>query len=188
LKLKYAVFVVVVVLAMVPGASAPLALAADPAPAPQLPGGVTVSQTYIDVLTSWYEQTSPKGWETRLTRALNPFGTNAAPSAHVILTGVPADAWWIDAYRLEFDGSWTNSGAGWSFHVVGQAPNPVHGNLMLQGNLPEAYVIRVVDKTGAVIAGGPKLLVVERTAGEAVTFDVPSLPTPPADQVANIKM
>lgn len=188
MKLKYGVFVLVVVLAMVLGASAPLALAADPAPAPQLPGGVTVSQTYIDVVTYWYKQASPKGWETRLTGALNPSGTNAAPSAHVILTGVPANAWWIDAYRLEFDGSWTNSGAGWSFHVVGQAPNPVHGNLMLQGNLPEAYVIRICDKTGAVIAGGLKLLVVQRTAGEAVTFDVTSLPTPPADQVANIKM
>jgi len=63
LKLKYGVLVLVVVLAMARGASAPLALAADPAPAPQLPGGVTVSQTYIDVVTYWYKQTSPKGWK-----------------------------------------------------------------------------------------------------------------------------
>jgi hypothetical protein len=188
LKLKYSVFALVVVLSMVLGASAPLALAADPVPAPQLPGGLTVSQAYIDVVTYWYKQTEPKTWETKLAWALNPTGTNGAPSVHVILTGVPANAWWIDAYRLEFDGTWTNSGAGWSFHTVGQAPNPVHGNLMLQGHLPEAYVIRVCDRSGAMIAGGLKLLLVTRTAGDAVTFDVPGLPAPLAEQIATLKM
>jgi len=188
LNVKYGVFALVVVLSMVLGASAPLALAAEPAPALQLPGGLTVSQTYLDVLSYWFKQTSPQDWETKLSWALNPSGTNGAPSVHVILTGVPANAWWIDAYRLELNGVWTNSGSGWSFHVVGQAPNPVHGNLMLQGNLPDAYVLRVCDQSGAVLAGGLKLLVVNRTAGDAVTFDVPGLPVPTAEQIAGLKM
>ncbi len=167
---------------------APVAAAQTPTPI-QLPGGATVSQTYIDVVTYWYQQSFPEDWATRVASALNPPLTgHDATSAHVILTGVPANTWWIDAWRLEFNGSWTNSGSGWSFHVVGQAPNPVHGNLMLQGYLPEAYVVRACDKDGAVLAGGPKLLVVTRTGGEAVTFDLPSLPAPTTEQLDNIKM
>ena len=177
-----------IALALVLTSLAPVAAAETPAPI-QLPGGATVSQTYIDVVTYWYQQSFPQDWATHVASALNPpAGGNAATSAHVILTGVPAETWWIDAYRLEFNGNWTNSGSGWSFHVVGQAPNPVHGNLMLQGYLPEAYVIRACDKNGAVLVGGPKLLVVTRTGGEAITFDLPSLPAPTAAQLADIKM
>jgi hypothetical protein len=177
-----------IVLSLVLTLLAPVVSAEAPAPI-QLPGGAAVSQTYVDVVTYWYKQIFPQDWSTRLDSALNPpIAGNTSTSAHVILTGVPANTWWIDAWRLEFDGTWTNSGSGWSFHVVGQAPNPVHGNLMLQGYLPEAYIVRACEKTGAVLAGGPKLLVVTRTGGEAVTFDLPSLPVPTAEQLASVKM
>jgi hypothetical protein len=184
---KHGLFALVVIVSMALTLSAPVALAEEPAP--QLPGGVTVSRPYLDALTYWYKQITPDDWATHLNWALSPATSGGAgASQHVILTGVPADTWWIDAWRLELDGTWTNAGSGWSFHVVGQAPNPVHGNLMRQGDLPGVYVLRACDRTGAVLVGGPRLLVVTWAGDAAQTFDLPSLPAPAAEQLDQIKM
>ena len=187
MNVKYGLFTLLVVLSLALTLAAPLALAEEPAPT--IVGGQQVSQAYIDALTYWFKTYSPKDWATQLNWALSPASnTGRATSAHVILTGVPANTWWIDAWRLELNGVWTNAGSGWSFHVVGQAPNPVHGNLMIQGELPGVYVIRACEKAGGVLAGGPRLLVVASTDAAAQTFDLPSLPAPTADQLANITM
>jgi hypothetical protein len=185
---KYGLSTLIVVLSMVLMLSAP-AVRAD-GPALQLPGGVTVSQTYVDVLSYWYKQTFPQEWATRLAEALQPApSSSSTASPTVVLTGVPASAWWIDAWRLELSGSWTNAGSGWSFsNVAEQAPGPVQGDLMTQGNLPGVYIIRACDKTGNVLVGGPKLLVVFPTKGVVQTFSLPTLVTPPPDQLAQVKM
>jgi len=204
MKTKYGLFAVVV-LSLVLTLAVPVTHAQVPVPG--IPGGVQASQAYVDALTYWYKHYFPQDWQTRLTAALTPepswdqlqsneskpknapsFITNNPQAEQAIFTGVPANAWWMDAWSMELDGSWTKTPA---IHPAGQAPGPVTADLMIQGKLPGVYVIRVVDKSGALI-GEPKLIVLSWTHGTGgtwqQTFDVPSLPAALADQLANIKM
>jgi hypothetical protein len=187
---KSRLFTLIAVLAIVLTLLPPLVSADAPPTAPQLPGGVTVSQTYIDAVTYWYKQVFPQDWATRVSWALNPTKatSNGLQSAHVVLMGVPANTWWINAWRMEFSGSWTSGTSGWSFHPVGQAPGPVGGDLAIQGYLPGVYIVRACDKTGAVLVNGPRLMVVSRTTGTAQTFDLNALPAPTTDQLAGVTM
>ena len=204
MKMKLAWFTVVVLsLVLTLAGSA----AHAQAPVPVLPGGVTVSQSYIDALTYWYRHYFPQDWQAKLNEALTPepswdqlqahedkpkdapnYITNNPQAEQAIFTGVPANAWWMDAWRMELDGSWTKTPA---IHPAGQAPGPVTADLMIQGKLPGVYVIRVVDRSGAVI-GEPKLIVLLWTHGTGGTwpqyFDVPTLPAATTGQLVNIKM
>jgi hypothetical protein len=198
MKAKFTVVTLAVVLSMWLTLFVPIVVSA---PTIMLPGNVTASQTYLDTLTYYFKCCFPNDWENQLTQALNapplvdrvkqggkmvPNSASDPQSTHVILTGVPANGWWIDAYRLELNGTW-NKVFGHSFKPAGKAPGPVDGDLMLQGTLPEAYVIRVCERAGAVVAG-PKLLVIKWSGGAAQTFNVPALPDATADQLAGIKM
>jgi hypothetical protein len=173
------------------------------APTISLPGNVTASQTYIDVLTYYYQCCFAKDWQTQMAGALNApplvdkqknvkgkmvaTSSTDPQSTHVVLAGVPANAWWIDAWRLELNGTWTKI-LGHSFKPASKAPGPVDGDLTLQGTLPTPYVIRVCDRAGGVLAGSPKLLVIRWAGGEAQKFDVSALPVASPDQLAAIKM
>jgi hypothetical protein len=154
------------------------------AAAPVLPGNIAVSQTYINTLTYWYKQLYPQDWEARLTAALSPARgqTKSTPiNQAVILTGVPANAWWVNVNRQELNGAWNGQPA---LHPAGVAPGPVHTDLMIQGSLPGIYVLRACEKSGSALINGPRLLVV--MPGGTQTFDLPTLPAPPPDQAASI--
>ncbi len=160
--------------------SVPAASAAPPAP--QLPGGVTVSQAYIDTLTHWFQQTYPQDWQSRLASALNPplnMTKNSGVSESVILNGLPANTRWIDVWHQELDGAWAQQSA---IHPAGIVPNPVKVDMAIQGTLPGVFVIRACDATGLALLGGPKLLVV--LPGGTQGFNVPDLPAGSSTQVA----
>jgi hypothetical protein len=181
---KYGLLAVVMTLSMVLTLSAPTVSAQ--AVAPQLPGGLTVSQTYIDTLTYWYQQVYPQDWNARLTDALNPrpgVTKATAQSQAVVFNGVPGNAWWINVARQELNGSWTTIP---SLRPAGAAPGPVRADLMIEGTLPGVYVLRACDQTGVVLANGPKLVVV--APGTTQTFDFSTLPAATAAQLANITM
>ncbi len=178
--------------------------------APAVPQVDPKMQPYVDALAYWFKSTSPNDWETRLAEALipapdqkqwpddttdpedeaTPVTRPQVPGAeHVILTGVPNNTWWIDAWRLDLDGVWVKVPA---WRPAGQLPGPVSGDLMTQGKLPGVYVLRVCDKSGAVLLEAPRMIVVSWTTGGggtwSQTFDVPSLPKATADQLSHITM
>ena len=201
MKAKATLFTLVVVLSMMLTLLVPIVVSAGPNPI-VLPGNVTASQAYIDALTYYYKCCFPNDWENQLNQALAApllvdkekrggkmrlAATTDPQSTHVTLTNVPATAWWIDAWRLELNGTWTKV-TGHSLRPAGQAPGPVDGDLMLQGTLPEPYVIRVCERAGSVLAGGPKLLVIKWASGAGQTFDLSALPAATADQLAKITM
>lgn len=198
------------ILSIVLALFATAALAQGPAPA--LPQVDPKMQPYVDALAYWFKSTSPKDWAARLAAALTPAPDQkrgpeddvepepedeATPvtrppvpgAERVVLTGVPNNAWWIDAWRLDLDGTWVKVPA---WRPANQLPGPVLGDLMTQGKLPGVYVLRVCDKSGAVLLEAPRLIVVSWTAGSggtwAQTFDVPSLPKATADQLSRITM
>jgi hypothetical protein len=181
MKVKYEFLALLVALSMLLTLSAPLASAQ----APQLPGGITVSQAYIDTLTYWFKQVYPQDWNARLTDALNPrlgvTGTTPQSQA-IIFNGIPGNTWWVNVAREELNGTWTTVPSLRPGGVAG----PVRADLMIQGNLPGVYVLRACDPTGAALAGGPKLVII--APGAAQAFDFSTLPAATAAQLDKITM
>lgn len=197
------VFVVFVVAVSLVGVLGPDVLA-------QAPSGQTALQTdpyyadYVDTLAYWFEYNHPDDWEARLSEALIeapdqhreekddsdmqedlPDWVKQIPgSERVVLTGLPADSWWIDIWRQDLNGAWSKIP---SWRPADQLPSPVSGDVMINGKLPAPLVIRVCDKSGAVLLDGPKLMVVSWTNGGGGTWpqrlDVPSLPEATEQQV-----
>ena len=178
------------------------------APVVTLPGQVQVSQSYIDALTGWYKLYFPNDWETHLNAALSPEMSWSkelnnhhkkdrapdsvdvdAPAEHIIFTGVPSNAWWMDLYRMELNGKWTKAPA---IHPASYLPGSVPADVQIQGKLPGVYVVRACDQGGALLHGPPSLIVVGWTRGTGGSwpqyFDLPSIPDATADQLVNIKM
>lgn len=204
------VSVVTVVMAVL-ALSAPVAGAQDPAPVPTIPpASDKLSQAYLDALTYWYKfYFEDQEWQTKMALALTPepdydqratddkgnppkapeFVMRAPTAERVTLIGLPADSWWIDCWRLELNGTWTTVPA---WRPAMAAPGPVEGDLAIQGKLPGVYVLRVCDKSGAVLLGEPKVILVSWTGGSGnrwnQVFDVPTLPKATQDMLANIKM
>jgi hypothetical protein len=189
---------------------APVAGAQGPASVPPIPpASDKLSQAYLDALTYWYKLYFPVDWQTKMALALTPepdydqratddenkppkapeFVVRAPTAERVTLTGLPANSWWIDCWRLELSGTWTTVSA---WRPAMAAPGPVEGDLAIQGKLPGIYVLRVCDKTGAVLLGEPKVILVSWTGGSGnrwpQIFDVPGLPKATADMLQNIKM
>jgi hypothetical protein len=184
MRTKYGLFILVVV-ALVLSVSAPV-VSADP-PAPQLPGGITVSQTYVNTLTYWFKANFPQDWQARLAAALNPalaITKNSGLSESVLLNGLPANTWWIDVWHQELNGAWTPQQA---IRPAAIVPNPVKVDMAIQGTLPGVIVIRACDKTGMALAGGAKLLVV-MPGGGLQGLNVPTLPAATADQVTGLPL
>jgi hypothetical protein len=198
-----------VVLSVALAGSALLAWAESPAPA--MPAVDPKMQPYVDALAYWFKSTSPGDWAARLAEALipapdqkqHPDDDKAEPedgatpvtrppvpgAERVVLTGVPSNAWWIDAWRLDLDGTWVKVP---SWRPADQLPASVSGDLTTQGKLPGVYVLRICDKSGAVLLESPRLIVVSWTSGSGgtwnQTFDVPGLPRATADQLSHITM
>ncbi len=189
----------------------PMARAQSPASVPAIPpASDKLSQAYLDALTYWYKfYYGDQDWQTKMALALTPepdydqratddegkvpkapeFVIHAPTAERVTLTGLPADSWWIDCWRLELDGKWTTVPA---WRPQSYLPGPVEGDLAIQGKLPGLYVLRVCDRSGAVLLGEPKVILVSWTGGSGnrwnQVFDVPSLPKATAEMLANITM
>jgi hypothetical protein len=206
LRLVSVVTVVMIVLAL----CVPVVVAQGPAPVPTIPpASDKLSQAYLDALTYWYKHYFGEDWQTKMALALTPepdydqratddkgnppkapeFVIQAPTAERVTLTGLPANSWWIDCWRLELNGTWTTVPA---WRPAMAAPGPVEGDLEIQGKLPGFYVLRVCDKTGAVLLGEPKVILVSWTGGSGnrwqQTFDVPTLPKATPEMLAGIKM
>jgi hypothetical protein len=202
------VVAILAVLSIVLALFATAALAQGPAPA--LPQVDPKMQPYVDALAYWFKSTNPKDWAARLAAALIPApdqkqgpGDTTKPedeatpvtrpplpgAERVVLTGVPNNTWWIDAWQLDLDGTWVKVP---SWRPANQLPGPVTGDLMTQGKLPGVYVLRACDKSGAVLLETPRLIVVSWTTGSggtwAQTFDMPNLPKATTDQLSHITM
>lgn len=183
--------VVLVVCSILSTVVAPMAQADEGIVVPYTPGGIAVSQAYIDALTYWYKLYFKSDWEQRLNDALTPPSVGndkAVQNERVMFTGVPANAQWIDCWKLELNGRWTTLSA---FRPA-QSSSPVTGDLAVEGRLPGVFVLRVCDRTGQVLAGGPKLIVVSWTGGRGgaalQTFDIPSVPVATPAMLAGISM
>jgi hypothetical protein len=186
-----------------------------PAVSAQTPEVDPKMQPYVDALAYWFQSMGYEDWQARVDQALvaapdqprNPDADRDEdededddkdpeafipqfPSAErVYLAGVPGSAWWIDVWGLDLDATWVKVPA---FHPAGQVPGVVSGDLVTQGKLPGVYVIRVCDKSGAVLLDAPRLIVVSWTGGSGGTwqqlFDVPNLPKATADMLGGITM
>ncbi len=197
----------VAVLSMLLAVFAPAASAQAPQVDPKM-------QPYVDALAYWFQSMGYEDWQARVDQALvaapdqpqtpkeedrdedEDDDTDSDvlipqfPSAErVYLAGVPGSAWWIDVWGLDLDATWVKVPA---FHPAGQVPGLVSGDLATQGKLPGVYMIRVCDKSGAVLLDAPRLIVVSWTGGSGGTwqqlFDVPNLPKATADMLSGITM
>ena len=185
-----------------------------PAASAQAPPVDPKMQLYVDSLAYWFQSMGYEDWQARVDQALvaapdqpqtpkeedrdedEDDDTDSDvlipqfPSAErVYLAGVPGSAWWIDVWGLDLDATWVKVPA---FHPAGQVPGLVSGDLATQGKLPGVYMIRVCDKSGAVLLDAPRLIVVSWTGGSGGTwqqlFDVPNLPKATADMLGGITM
>ncbi|GEM_PF-7023833 len=158
---------------------------------------------YVDTVAYWFRSIDKENWEQRLEQALieppdqnleqyddddlfydEPAWLRRMPgSERVVLSGLPLSSWWIDVWRQDLDGTWTKVPA---WRPADQLPSPVSGDLLINGKLPAPYIIRVHDKSGAVL-GEAKLLLVSWTQGNGgtweQTFDFPNLPAAPEKQL-----
>lgn len=167
-------------------------------------------QPYVDALAYWFQSMGYEDWQKRVAEALvaapdqqrdpdlnedrnedepEPYIPQFPGAERIFLAGVPASAWWIDVWGLELDGRWVKVPA---IHPAGQAPGLVTADLATQGKLPGVYVLRVCDRTGAVLLAAPRLIVVSWTGGSGGTwqqlFDMPNMPRATPDMLSGIAM
>lgn len=158
---------------------------------------------YVNTVAYWFQNIDKQNWEQQLEQSLveppdqnleqyddddwlydQPSWVQRIPgSERVVLVGLPLNAWWIDVWRQDLNGTWTKVPA---WHPSDQLPSPVSGDLLINGKLPAPYIIRVHDKSGATL-GEAKLLLVSWTQGNGgtweQTFDFPNLPAAPEKQL-----
>lgn len=197
-------FVAVSILAIVLVSIVPVASAK--APDPIIPAVPAQMQPYVDALVYWLKSMGYSDWEVRAGQMLKDItdqannvdlgdvheNTRQSPGStgeRVYLTGVPESVWWIDVWRLDLNGKWSKMP---SMQPGGVPPEPVTADLSTQGKMPGIYVVRVCDKTGAVLLEAPRVILVSWTKGSGGTwqqiFDLANMPKPTETMLASIKM